>query len=272
MIKRILVPVDFSEASSQAARQAASIAGRSGSSLTLLHVCRYGCASDGTLNDRLQALAGRLEKESGISCHTLTREGGIIGTIAAAAEEGGYDMAVVGAHSLAGIRQKILGARILKLVEAVRLPVLVVQDGSPLAEKFGKIVLPVGSHSNYLKAVDFLVDFPGSDGFEVHLYSISKPGFPMPEKMLENITRTERLLEKKGIRLVRVREEQSGFSQGFARQTIRYARSAGADAIWIMSVASEEYRYMAKAYKEAILLNEERIPVFCFNHGPGGKG
>jgi len=251
----------------QAGRQAAAIAGRLRSSVTLLHVCRYGDATAEAGKKELWAEAGRLEQEFTVSCNVLIREGDIIGTIAAVAEEEGYNLVVVGAHDIAGIRDKIFGARILKLIAAVHLPVLVVQKGSSLIDPFRKIILPVGSHKNYVKAIDFLAAFSGSGDLEVHLYSITRPGFPIPARMIENMALTERKLTKKGIRLVRVKEEQAGFSQGFARQTVRYARSVGADAIWIMSAASDEYRYMAKAYREALLLNEERIPVFCIGDG-----
>jgi DhnA family fructose-bisphosphate aldolase class Ia len=67
--------------------------------------------------------------------------------------------------------------------------------------------------------------------------------------------------------MIRIKEDQDDFSQGYAKQTLRYARSIGADTMWMMSVASQEYYYMAKVYQEAMLLNEYHLPVVCAGGG-----
>ena len=100
-------------------------------------------------------------------------------------------------------------------------------------------------------------------GLEVHFYSIHKPGFEWSKQMLANITETTKKFEARGVQLIRIKEEQEGFSAGYASQTINYAHTTGADAILIMSDASEEFHYMAKAYKESVLLNEFHLPVLC---------
>ncbi len=145
---------------------------------------------------------------------------------------------------------------------------LVVQEDSPLVESFRKIVLPFGSHDTFRFAVDAVLLFAAIYDVEVHLYSIYKPGFEWPVQMLANIEETIKKFEERGVRMIRIKEEQDGFSQGYARQTLQYAQKNGADILAMMSVASEEYYYMSKSYKEAILLNEFHLPVLC----AGGEG
>lgn len=89
----------------------------------------------------------------------------------------------------------------------------------------------------------------------------------MDPGMLTNIELAEKWCEAKGIRMIRVREEQEGFSTGYARQTIRYAHTAGANAIWMISAESRDYYSFAKDYKETVLLNEFLLPVLCAGGG-----
>ena len=60
-----------------------------------------------------------------------------------------------------------------------------------------------------------------------------------------------------------VEDDETSFSIGFAVQTIAYADRIGAGCIAIMSMASDEYRYIADAEKERMLTNEPGIPVLC---------
>lgn len=70
-------------------------------------------------------------------------------------------------------------------------------------------------------------------------------------------------LGKEGIAVKTVEEPSTSFSVGFSWPTIDYAKRVGAGCIAIMSVASDEYRYIADAEKERLLTNEPGIPVLC---------
>jgi nucleotide-binding universal stress UspA family protein len=263
MKNTIIVPTDFTRAANQAIRQAVAIAKKAGSSVTLFHVLDDDASSAETTRERLTKEAQTIEQNTGVMCDAKFGEGNIFDIIPRLACEQDYDLMVIGTHGIQGIRQMIFGADILKLVAKVAIPVLVIQEDSPLVDTFQKIVLPVGSHDTFMLAVDAVILFASIYDIEVHLYSIYKPGFEWPMQMLTNIEEAKQRFEEKGVRYVRIKEEQDDFSQGYARQTLKYARSIGAETMWMMSVASEEYYYMAKAYKEAMLLNEFHLPVLC---------
>jgi len=265
-MKKILVPTDFTQAASQAISQALALARLSGASLTLLHVLD-NLAPD--ITAKLKGQAQEIARASGIPCHGVTVVGPVLDKITEALTDEDFDMAVIGTHGAQGIRQKWFGADIAKLVARIPVPVLVVQENSPVISPFRKILIPVGSHEGFGSMVESAVLFAAlCPGMEVYFYSIHKPGFEWPEAMHENIREATRVFEENGIRLVRIREDQEDSSHGFARQTVRYAHSAEVDAIWMMSVASEEFYYMSKVYKETILLNEYAIPVMCVGGVP----
>jgi hypothetical protein len=142
-----------------------------------------------------------------------------------------------------------------------------VQEESPLIESFHKVVLPVSSHETFRSAVEAILLFAGIYDLEVHLYSIHKAGFIWSEQMLKNIEEATLLLQTKGVPLIRVKEEQQVYSLGYAKQTVIYAQSIDADALWMISVPTEENYYFAQSDKETMLLNDFHIPVLCTGGG-----
>jgi hypothetical protein len=85
--------------------------------------------------------------------------------------------------------------------------------------------------------------------------------------MLKNIEEATLLLQTKGVPLIRVKEEQQVYSLGYAKQTVIYAQSIDADALWMISVPTEENYYFAQSDKETMLLNDFHIPVLCTGGG-----
>ncbi|MDP1621014.1 MAG: universal stress protein [Bacteroidales bacterium] len=263
MKNKIIAPTDFTKTGDHAVKQAVAIAKKTGSSVTLFHVVDHQAASTGESAGKLQADAEYFRQNEGVTCDVLIREGKVIDMIHLAAREKDFDLMVIGTHGFSSLRQKLFGADILKLVAKVPMPVLVLQEGTQVVESFTKILLPVGSHENFQAAVEAVLFFAGLYDVEVHLYSIVKPGFEWPKQMLTNIEEAERIFEENDVRVIRIKEEQDDFSPGYARQTLRFARTIGADAIVIMSAASQEYYFMAKDYKETMLLNDDHLPVLC---------
>jgi nucleotide-binding universal stress UspA family protein len=259
---KILVPVDFTGLSDKVIEQAAVFAKKSGSSLVLMHITDKS-SELAVLQSRLGIKADLASVKFRVPCEYKVRQGSIFKDIQLEAEENDYLLVVIGTHGVRGLKQKLLGADILKVITKVPVASLVVQSTSPFRSEFQKIVLPVATHNAYgniLKSVVLIAKLFNS---EVHIYSIERPGFEWPDALKNNLARTTALFEENGIRYVRVNEKQTVLSVGFAIQTIHYARNSGADMIAMMSVSSEEYHYFAQQDKENMLTNDIGIPVLC---------
>ena len=267
MKKKIIVPTDLTKAADRAIKQATVIAVASKSSLTLLHVLNDKSPSAEECKKILSSKAELIHTQSGVHCDLLIREGNIFEIIPFTTCEHDYDLMVIGTHGIKGIKQMLFGSNILKLATKISIPVLIVQEGSPLIESVKKIILPVSSHKSFNQVVDAVMLFAEVFNPEVHLYSVYKPGFEWPEQMLANIAYATRHFESKGVRMLRVKEDQNVYSLGYAKQTLKYAKTIGADFVCMMSVSSEEYYYFAPADKETMILNEDRIPVLCAGGG-----
>jgi len=269
MKNKIIVPTDLTKAAQQAIRQATVIARKTGSSITLVHVMDNKSSSLEEVRQALDNEADTISKNTGVNCDVLIQEGNLFEMISYVACEKEYDLMVIGTHGIKGIKQMLFGANILKLVVKIPVPVLVVQEESPLIESFHKVVLPVSSHDAFLSAVEAILFFAGIYDLEVHLYSIHKAGFIWSDQMLRNIEDATLRLQTKGVRMIRVKEEQQVYSMGYAKQTVKYAQSIDADALWMISVPTEENYYFAQSDKETMLLNDFHIPVLCTGGGTG---
>jgi nucleotide-binding universal stress UspA family protein len=137
-VDRILVPIDFSEASTAAFLRALDIAKIYNSSLVLLHVMTHQ-TSNGMANILPGALLkleldlqadlqhlGDLARDHGISCSTILRKGPILEHVRDLLHHQSIDLLVLATHGGRGIRGVFLGSTAERLIRHVTIPVLTV--------------------------------------------------------------------------------------------------------------------------------------------------
>ena len=261
---RILIPVDFTKAADKAVEFGLFTAKKSHFDITLLHVFEGDGMSRDDCENKLREMAEKINAGGDGFCDYLCEKGDIFKVIPEVASKSAFRMVAIATHGRKGLRQKFFGPDILKVLKKIPIPILVVQENSVIPKDgFKSAIFPVGGHDNYDKKVAAMVFMAEIFDPEIHLYSISKPGFEQSEKLRENIAMAEAGFNQKGIRYKRVAEDQNVFSVGFAKQTLKYAHKSGADLIAIMANPTRENYYFADNDKEAILTNEHGIPVLC---------
>jgi nucleotide-binding universal stress UspA family protein len=264
--KRIIVPVDFTDASENAIKQAILIARKNGSSIWLVHVKDKKSSNTrltelSAAEDNLEALAKNV-KDEGVDCRYSILDGSIFGELPQFANNGEFSMMVIGTHGIKGLKQKLLGADILKIVRKISIPGIIVQENC-ICRNFNPIVFPVGGHKNFMQLIEDTAAFATQFNSEVHLYSVIRKGIEESENLRVNIALAKKTFEERKIAFKRVKEESTIVSVGYAKQTLDYAERIGAGLIAIMSVKSEEHYYFAQSDKETMINNEYNIPVFC---------
>jgi nucleotide-binding universal stress UspA family protein len=268
MAKKILIPTDLTEAADHAIRQAVSIATKAQAELTLFHVFDKHDSSLEDVERSLTSLAEMITLKSKLVCHALVKEGNVFDMIISEAIENEYDLVVIATHGYQGLRQKLFGADIFKLVSKIPVTTLVVQKESKLIDEMKKIIFPVSSHADFHHAVNAVLFCAEIFKPDIDIYSISKPGFEWPGQLRKNIEFAGMKFQEKGIHINMVKEEQNVYSIGYSRQTLNYAMNAGADCICVMTPASQDYYYFAQFDKECLLVNDQHIPILC----AGGRG
>lgn len=121
MFERILVPIDDSENSNRALKNAVGIAKLTNGSVTLIHVYPLGrsiVTSDRQLFYELQKEDCRkkldngklIAKAEGLDVETLMRGGDPVEEIVNVAKEGNFDLIVIGARGVSKLTAIILGS------------------------------------------------------------------------------------------------------------------------------------------------------------------
>lgn len=143
-IRRVLVPLDFSEHALKALRHARGFARQYRARLLLLHVVEpMACPSDlgytpvitDEMVEEIRREAGaRLdeavaaEQGRGIECEGLLRFGRPYLEITEAADEAGADLIVLTTHGYTGLKHVVLGSTAERVVRHAPCPVLVVRE------------------------------------------------------------------------------------------------------------------------------------------------
>lgn len=137
-INRILLPVDFSDASIAAFSRAIEVAKIYNASLSLVHVMAHP-TSTGMANILPGALAklvadfesdlAQMQQqavEQGVPCTTLLREGSVIEQVRDVARHQGIDLLVLATHGGRGVHGLFLGSIAERLIRTLTIPVLTV--------------------------------------------------------------------------------------------------------------------------------------------------
>jgi nucleotide-binding universal stress UspA family protein len=143
-VKRILVPVDFSECSTFALRYAANLAQQVDASILLVHVAsslltppemeyvqldlrKFQAEVQKHANARLVALA-KQELPATVHASPIVRHGTPWEEITRLAKERKADLIVIGTHGYTGVKHMIMGSTAEKVVRYAGCPVLIVRE------------------------------------------------------------------------------------------------------------------------------------------------
>ena len=187
-MKKILVPVDFSEHSEYAMEVAAGLARKHGIGIVVLHM--MGLATDVLEADENEAAAEAryfmklvrkrfqtfLDKPylKGVPVTEIVQNYKVFHEIQEVAEELGTDLIVMGSHGIGGMKDIFVGSNTEKVVRSSTFPVLVVKrsmgDFNPKKAVFA-MDFEVGNLGAYQRAQAFLRQWQT----EVHLVHVNLP-------------------------------------------------------------------------------------------------
>ena len=134
-LRKILVPVDFSECSEKALQYAIPFAKQFGAEITLVHVIQYSVqapemilAADTTqaAKEGVDALVQKVG--DAVMCRAVVRVGKPADEIVEAATQGGADLIILSTHGRSGLAHLLLGSTAEQVVRHAPCPVLVVRE------------------------------------------------------------------------------------------------------------------------------------------------
>lgn len=212
-MKRVLVPVDFSEDSVFAIDIGANIANYLNWKLRLMHV-RTGkkyhpqfaqnnphLLLAGYDHDSMELLLNRVKEKYTVENGELDfkiREGNVVREITNQAHYDGSELIVVGTHGVSGFEDRWLGSNAYRLVANAPCPVLAVRKEMDF-NKEHKILIPIDTEKISRRIVPKLANFAKHLNAEVHVVGIIKRArWFNPARVVAYVHQVERHLKKAG--------------------------------------------------------------------------
>jgi nucleotide-binding universal stress UspA family protein len=262
-MKKILVFVNFIEASQRAVDQAIAFGRMHGASISISHISD-GKGDAEKLKSNLQPYLDKV-KGASLKAELIIEEGAFFETATEIANRLNPDLVVVGTRGAEGFDMGLRGSAIYKLVSEIPYSSLVLHTDSKVAEKgFKKIVLPVSPHPKFLKKVSETRKVLAADG-EIVVLTVLRSGVELDKDTKANLEATKAYLDENQVKSSVLEIERKNKSHDYAQIILRKAKEAGMDLVSIISNVSERNKHFGKMEKEDILLNEEGIPIFCVN-------
>lgn len=272
MTKSILLLTDFSLVCENAMMHAVGITKQIEANLILVHVInkdtkaylKKSKQSKEVVSDYLRDYQIRLLEEFGLKADFRVLEGKITEQIPALVKELDIDMLMFGTHGKTGI-QIITGSQALKLINAVHIPVLVVQKrGFEVGYK--TIVFPVNTSTEYYAKLNWTLFIAKSFDATVKLFVYYEPRKKVRAKMELVLERIRNAFRENQIEFT---EDVAKYEADFPKQIMEFAISNNAQLITI-KVDNDEFEpsFIVSSIEEKILFNSAQIPIFCAQQKP----
>ncbi|MCC6691748.1 MAG: universal stress protein, partial [Bacteroidia bacterium] len=191
-IKKILVPVDFSDTSLKALDQAINLASLTKAELTMIHIVEslvtnisdgmYYGTSINTLaayedelfvraKNHLQKFNDKIAKKHKIKTSAITTSGWVKEQILKSAKKTKADLIIMGTHGVKGFRSLIMGSNTFRIVNEAECPVLSVQHHAS-KPGFKNILVPFRDNPHSREKVDYAIAFGKIFGSTIHVLGI----------------------------------------------------------------------------------------------------
>ncbi|MBU2929640.1 universal stress protein [Winogradskyella psychrotolerans] len=275
-MKKIIVPVDFSEYSEFALEAAASIAHKFGSELIVLHMLELSSAIISSGNEGLQEEAiyylklaqkkfdAFLDKPylKGLKVHPIVKQFKVWSEVNEVATENNAQLIVMGSQGSSGIKEVLIGSNTQKVVRYADVPVLVIKH-NPILMDFENGVFASDFSEEaiapYLKAketFDFL-------GIIMHLVYVNSPDGNFRSSS-EIDQRVSQFLEKADGDLTQLDAINVVSDYSIEKGILNFANVIGADLIAVATHGRKGLSHFFEGSVSEDIANHSTLPVMTF--------
>lgn len=279
-IKRILVPIDFSDTSLKALDEAIYMAKLTKATLTLLHVAETVFPMDlnasehyaVTINnlseheqevfkraaEYLKKLKTKLHNESEVEVNTIATAGWVKDEILDTAEKIKADIIVMGTHGVKGFKEFILGSNTFRVVNEADIPVISVQKHTE-TPGFKKILVPFRDKPHSREKVDPAIYMAKLYGATIQVLGIDTGDTEQDYNKIEReANQIKRIVESHDVNC----EVDVRTTDYLSDKILKYAEERGSDLIVIMAQLDRESvseLFMGPLAQQ--IVNHSKIPV-----------
>lgn len=263
---KICVLVDFSPASKVAISYACTISKQADATLQLLHVAKPSKEHE---IDQVRKNLREFASDTDV-CNTrseiIVEPGDFEILIPDLLEKHGSELVIIATHGVRGIFHTMQGPDVLKLIQKIRIPSLVIQEKTPRDFKgYQTILLPISPHKNIRVKIEQTAAIAKIFNSKVLIYILTPPEGDLEPSLQNNLEKAEQTFEQLGISYEEVYETSKVYGVGYARQALEFVKNREIDLFSIMAHASEEHSYFGNVERSHFILNDVGIPVLCCN-------
>jgi len=281
-IKKILVPIDFSEISTNALNEAIILAGTLEAELYLIHVKEFMVGYVSVYSDLPQYLPSNIElsiiienkmeemkqnisKEFDIIPNIRIGEGEIYSEIIAFSESEKIDLIIMGTHGISGYKELFLGSNAQRVVSFSDIPVLTLQKPCKDIE-FKNILIPIDNSTHSREKVNVTLQIAKLFGAKIHLLGLLDSD---DEQEKSKFTTKMDAVEKNIIasKLDYIKSIVTG--DNLAETTKKYATKNHCDLIAINTGHESRLTGIFLGLFAQQIVNHSKIPVLSFKHHSG---
>lgn len=261
-MKKMLVFVNFTEASMQAIKQASALAKLHGAQMHICHISKT--ENDDEAQQKLNDYTEVVE-EMGAEASILASRGEFFSEALILTKRIVPDLVILGSVGEEGFSIAHFGSAVYKLVRSLPAASLVIQRNAPMAASgYHNAILPLSAHENFDRLVKSLSGVMAHDGL-VTILGVTVNNAELEEKFLANANSAQNEFDRLGIKCKFKTVSVSKISSGYAEIILAEMANEGMDLIAMPADVSKLSQHFGKMDKEALLSNSNGFPVLCLN-------
>jgi nucleotide-binding universal stress UspA family protein len=275
-MKKIIVPIDFSEHSEYALRPAAKLAKKNNAEILALHMLEMSdlmlTASDGLQHEKAvyfyklseQKFENFLDKEylKGLKVTRIIKHFKVFSEVNNVAQQNDADLIVMGSHGSSGAKEFFIGSNTERVVRYADIPVLIVKN-KVTDINFETVVFACDFAEDAIKSYLKAVKMFNTIGSKLHLVYVNLPNERFKssleiEKLVVNFfSKADKNLERmKDVHYVSDYTVEGGI--------LNYATNIGADIIAIPTHGKKGLSHFFEGSVGEDVANHATLPVITF--------
>lgn len=276
IMKKIIVPVDFSEHSSYAMEAAAILAKRNNAQILALHMLELSESSfsEQATNQPLDSIFfyKRAEQEfedflkqdflKGVKVIPAIKKYKVFKEVNDVAKHENADLIIMGSHGTSGLNEIFVGSNTERVVRHSEIPVLVIKN-KPAKMTFDHVVYGCDftdeSISSYIKVTKF---FEKIDS-QVHLLYVNLPDFAF-KSTNEMEARVAEFLKKTEGNLKKMKDVVFYSDYSIEKGVLNYSAKIGADLIAVSTHGRKGIAHFFEGSISEDIANHSVLPVMTF--------
>jgi nucleotide-binding universal stress UspA family protein len=272
-IKKILVPTDYSETADNALSQSIYMAKLNKAIIKLIHVVTpiYVSTPNSLIpvtdtfyvtvvneaSAELQKKAAKIEETNAIGIEYEVKVGNISDEICSMADEGKFDIIIMGTHGTSGVKEFFAGSNAYKVVNHAECPVLTIQK-RPDQQSFKNIILPIRLEITSRQKVNYAIEMARLFDATISIVGYTDDKNESQQfKVKQYVEQVEKYLTKCNVK----HTSTAIFADNFTKEILDYANKNDADLIVVMKKHDFSLDQLLKGVYSEQFVNHSAIPI-----------